>query len=254
MNNERNIEETISSNAEKLSLWAEELGEGSGIYVALRETAESFQRRDDRTNEETRKILRDKLKKLAQEQDLWVDNLDAELEANFGAPINMGGEALVYAGKNDNVIKSISLDYYAGNPIEALERIMIHNNFFPETALTDIGFGQESDGTFRIIVAQPYIENAESATHEEIQQYLKSLGLSTENGSTYYGYNVQLSDLNPKNVLKKTDEKGNTSYYVIDLEARNYTSNIEFTLAEYNSLRSTVSQVRDDNGEPQVQE
>lgn len=161
---------------------------------------------------------------MAKEQGHWVDNLDAVLEDNFGTPVNMGGEAIIYKGKNDTVVKSLSLDYYEGNPIEALERIIIHNHFFPETALTDIGFGQNVDGTFKIIVAQPYVKGATSATHEEIQQYItQELGFATKDGNVYYGHGVKLNDLNPKNVLKKVDENGDIHYFVIDLEARDNT-------------------------------
>ena len=246
-------QEGLSSNAQELSSWSKELGESSKIYGALKESARNLQRRDDRTNEETRQILREELKKLAKEQGLWIDNLDAVLEDNFGAPINMGGEAIIYKGKDGTVVKSLSLDYYEGNPIEALERIIIHNHFFPETALTDIGFGQDADGTFKIIVAQPYIENAESATHAEIQQYItQELGFTTKDGNVYYGHGVKLNDLNPKNVLKKVDANGNTHYFVIDLEARDNTFNLESLQQEYQSLKSQVSQVVDKNGEPKI--
>lgn len=94
--------------------------------------------------------------------------------------------------------------------------ILIHNHLFGDiTKLSDIGFGQDSDGTFKIIVAQPYI-NGTFATHEEILDYAKKRGFITEDGNTYYYKGIKINDLNPLNVLKTPNE----GYAVVDAELR----------------------------------
>lgn len=94
--------------------------------------------------------------------------------------------------------------------------ILLHNHLFGDiTKLSDIGFGRDSDGTFKIIVAQSYI-NGTFATHEEILDYAKKRGFITENGNTYYYKGIKINDLNPLNVLKTPNE----GYAVVDAELR----------------------------------
>lgn len=134
----------------------------------------------------------------------------------MGHSINSGGEATVYLGEDGTVVKSISLDYYNGDPQKALDRILLQNHLFGDiTKLSDIGFGLDSDGTFKIIVAQPYI-NGTFATHEEILDYAKERGFTTEDGNTYYYKGIKINDLNPLNVLKTPNE----GYAVVDAELR----------------------------------
>ena len=97
-----------------------------------------------------------------------------------------------------------------------MDRILLHNYLFGDiTKLSDIGFGRDSDGTFKIIVAQPYI-NGTFATHEEILDYAKKRGFITEDGNTYYYKGIKINDLNPLNVLKTPNE----GYAVVDAELR----------------------------------
>lgn len=97
-----------------------------------------------------------------------------------------------------------------------MDRILLHNHLFGDiTKLSDIGFGQNSDDTLKIIVAQPYI-NGTFATHEEILDYAKKRGFITEDGNTYYYKGIKINDLNPLNVLKTPNE----GYAVVDAELR----------------------------------
>ena len=82
----------------------------------------------------------------------WIDNVDTILPKTLGEQLTEGGEAHVYQEGN-NLIKSLGLDYYI-QPVLALDRISLHNTFFPETRLAVVGFGRTSDGDFQIIAKQ----------------------------------------------------------------------------------------------------
>lgn len=218
-----------SSKAKGLSLQRLLLAKRSKSERSILEAANLFQGRSNGAyenskgrigeenggREETEREKQKRLEDWARENNLWIDNLDNTLETNFGHSINSGGEATVYLGEDGTVVKSISLDYYNGDPQKALDRILLHNYLFGDiTKLSDIGFGRDSDGTFKIIVAQPYI-NGTFATHEEILDYAKKRGFITEDGNTYYK-GIKINDLNPLNVLKTPNE----GYAVVDAELR----------------------------------
>ena len=88
----------------------------------------------------------------------WYDNADETLTLELGEQLAEGGEAHVFQ-HGYNLIKAIGLDYYI-QPILALDRISLHNAFFPETRLSVVGFGRFSDGTFHVIVEQKIIDSA----------------------------------------------------------------------------------------------
>ena len=87
---------------------------------------------------------------------LWTDCVEDSLPQSLGEQIAEGGEAVVY-DHGTTLIKSIGLDYFI-QPIFALDRISLHNTYFPETRLTVLGFGRDKRGEFKIIAEQPYID------------------------------------------------------------------------------------------------
>ena len=82
--------------------------------------------------------------------------MDKSLPSLLGEQIAEGGEAHVYY-KGNTLVKSIGLDYYI-LPVLALDRISLHNAYFPETRLNVLGFGRTSDGDFQVIVEQSHIQ------------------------------------------------------------------------------------------------
>ena len=87
---------------------------------------------------------------------LWTDNVERTLPQSLGEQIAEGGEAIVY-DHGATLIKSIGLDYFI-QPIFALDRISLHNTYFPETKLTVLGFGRNNNNDFKIIVEQPFVD------------------------------------------------------------------------------------------------
>ena len=65
---------------------------------------------------------------------VWTESVDEQLPKILGEQIAEGGEAKVY-DHGSTLIKSIGLDYFI-QPIFALDRIALHNTYFPETRLT----------------------------------------------------------------------------------------------------------------------
>lgn len=78
----------------------------------------------------------------AKREGLWTDNVDESLSRNLGNEIAESGEAKIH-DHGATLIKSIGLDYYI-LPILALDRISLHNAYFPETQLNVIGFGRDA--------------------------------------------------------------------------------------------------------------
>lgn len=154
------------------------------------------------------------IKNWALQQGLWINDTEEFLNKHIGEIIAEGGEAKVYDG-GTKVIKSIGLDYFI-HPIYGLDRITLHNTYFPETYLKVIGFG-ESKGEFKIIVEQPYIIGY-PVTDKEIQNFLEKLGFKLHNSKnwTYYTPEIYLSDMHDENIVKS--QSG--TFFVLDCDIR----------------------------------
>ena len=151
----------------------------------------------------------------AKKVNCWYDDVDESLPGLFGEQIAEGGEARVFQ-HGFNLMKSIGLDYYI-QPILALDRISLHNAFFPETRLSVIGFGRFRNGEFQIIVEQQYIQGAQLGD-SEIASFAEKLGFSLINPRnwTYATPEIYLSDLHDENVIKS--KEGNI--FVVDCDIR----------------------------------
>ena len=145
----------------------------------------------------------------------WMDDVDTQLPSLLGEQVAEGGEAHVYY-KGNTLVKSIGLDYYI-YPVLALDRISLHNAYFPETRLIVIGFGRTSEGAFQIIVEQPHIQGEQMAD-DEIQQFAEQMGFQLRNPRnwTYSTPEIYLSDLHDENVIKSA----NGNIFVIDCDIR----------------------------------
>ena len=131
----------------------------------------------------------------------WTDNVEDTLTKLMGEQIAEGGEAHVY-DHGATLIKSIGLDYYI-EPILALDRISLHNAYFPETKLFVLGFGRDGQDTFRILVEQQFIEGA-SMTDEAIAEFAERIGFKLINHRnwTFATPEIYLSDLHDENVIR----------------------------------------------------
>ena len=155
------------------------------------------------------------IEKWAKTVNCWYDNVDESLPNLFGEQIAEGGEAHVFQ-HGFNLMKSIGLDYYI-QPILALDRISLHNAFFPETRLTVVGFGRFRNGDFQIIVEQPYIQGSK-ISDSEIDSFAKNIGFALINPRnwTYATPDIYLSDMHDENVIRSRE--GNI--FVVDCDIR----------------------------------
>jgi len=155
------------------------------------------------------------LEKWARTTGCWIDNVNHSLVRSFGEELAEGGEAHVY-DNGSTIIKQIGLDYFI-LPVLALDRISLHNAFFPETRMTVLGFGRSDNGEFQIVVEQPFIHGS-SLSDMEIQQFANSLGFKLINPRnwTYATQDIYLSDLHDENLIKSP--LGNI--FVVDCDIR----------------------------------
>lgn len=125
------------------------------------------------------------------------------------------GEAKVY-DHGATLIKTIGLDYFV-QPILALDRITLHNAYFPETRLTVLGYGRTMDGDFKIVVEQPFVVGLH-VDDGKIASFADRLGFALINSRnwTYATPEIYLSDLHDENVLQS--KEGNI--FVVDCDIR----------------------------------
>ena len=145
----------------------------------------------------------------------WTDIVDDSLQQMLGGQIAEGGEAKVY-DHGATLIKSIGLDYFI-QPILALDRIALHNAYFPETRLYVLGFGRDANDDFKIIVEQPYIKG-NPVSDDDIATYMSQMGFTLRNQRnwTYTTSDIYLSDMHDENVIRSD----NGTIFVIDCDIR----------------------------------
>ena len=151
----------------------------------------------------------------------WIEHIDDVLPRMLGEQIAEGGEAKVY-DHGTTLVKSIGLDYFV-QPILALDRITLHNTYFPETALTVLGVGRNIGGDFKIVVEQSFIEGTH-VSDEEIADYMHKMGFELRNPRnwTYATPDIYLSDMHDENILRSPSG----TIFVVDCDIRINTPNL----------------------------
>ena len=145
----------------------------------------------------------------------WTECIDRTLPRLLGEQIAEGGEAKVY-DHGATLVKAIGLDYFI-QPILALDRVTLHNAYFPETAFTVLGFGRTYDGEFNILVEQPFIEGVH-VSDGEIKDYMHKMGFELRNPHnwTYATPGIYLSDMHDENVIRSASG----TIFVVDCDIR----------------------------------
>lgn len=214
----------------------EELRKSNGILTQAALVISRGSRRADQKNPSTDSSRRAKqqeqqIESWAKEAGLWYNDyqessdgsLESVLEADGGKFSNeSGSESLVY-WNNGFAVKAIDASHYTDSPQSLLDKIILHNSIFPETAYEVIGFGRDRGGTFRVIAKQRIIKG-EKPTVEDIQKLAKKLGLTKKGGWYYTKDGKRITDLSPKNVIKVSaiNNTNEDTFFVIDCD-------VEFT-------------------------
>jgi len=164
------------------------------------------------------------LEDFAKSLDIWVDDADTK----FGEFFDKGQEQSVYIDDtkgNVTTVTKLNDGSLSPNWLTFLDRLAIHNTYFPSTAYTLKGFGKTKDGSFVAIVDQPYIK-PNPTTEENVVAYMKGRGFellskyddsligTVEEKRSFINKDtgVIVEDLHLKNVFE--DESGNM--FVID--------------------------------------
>ena len=123
-----------------------------------------------------------RLKKWAQEQGCWFNNLNL-----FGDFFDRGSENEVYLSPDGTeIIKLNDFRYSDDNLTPFFERIKAHNKYFPDCAYRMLGFAENRDSHICAVLVQPFIAEARLATEQEIHDEFVRLGFHAEDNGGYY--------------------------------------------------------------------
>ena len=160
--------------------------------------------------------------KYAKSTGMWIpmDNV-----FDLGIPGPSGNENDTYVAK-DTIYKVNNL-LNSGGICKLLDKIMLHNLIFPNTAYRFHGFTGYDGSTVMPILEQDRVCEAHPATQIMIDTYMSALGFEKE-GETGRFSNIQyvVWDLVPRNVL--VDKDGDM--YVIDAEIMKFDNDWYFML------------------------
>ncbi len=163
-------------------------------------------REGDPANWEIDELQERLIEQWARATNLWEDDSEQILTAEFGPMIAQGAEAKVYySDGNTSVVKERTSIYSTWQ--KALDAIVLHNCLFPETAMKVIGFTRDSDGLMRIVLTQPYVNCLRLATKEEIDEMVAIKGFRDNwngQGVNYISDRLVLEDMHPANVFVDT--------------------------------------------------
>lgn len=151
----------------------------------------------------------------ARKTDNWIDlvNLDPDML------ISSGGESEVYRYDGKTVLKVNTLRYTV-SPQLLIDRLVIHNTLFPETACELLGFGRNAFGEFCFAYTQRFVIG-DKPTPRQMEEFISSIG-----GAEPYGENggmnfktpdLLLDDLHEENIIV---ERGTGRLLVIDSDIR----------------------------------
>lgn len=174
--------------------------------ASLRASCDAEGREGSPANWEIDELQEKLIEQWAKAANLWEDDSEHILTAEFGPKIAQGAEAKVYySDGNTSVVKERTSIYSTWQ--KALEAIALHNYLFPETAMKVIGFTRDSDSLMRIVLTQPYVTCLRLATKEEIDDMVAAKGFRDNwngDGVNYISDRLALEDMHPANVFIDT--------------------------------------------------
>ena len=139
----------------------------------------------------------------AESKGVWFANAEQWIIEDNARKIAQGAEAVVYYKTGDLAVLKARTSIYATLE-RAFEAIALHNALFPETIMRVIGFTRDTDGLFRVLLTQPYIECSRLATKQEIDSIVAAKGFSDNGdgkGVNYISNRLHLDDMHPANVF-----------------------------------------------------
>ena len=149
---------------------------------------------------------------MAKSQGFWIPMMDI---FSLGVPGPSGHENDTYVAEKG--IYKVNNLLNNGSIVSLLQKILLHNTIFPDTAYSFYGFAGFDGRTVQPVLYQPRVANAQPASQIMIDTYMAALGFekTSENGHFTNG-EYEAWDLLPRNVL--VDSEGDI--YVVDAEIK----------------------------------
>ena len=194
-----------------------EHGEVASLSGGVQETAARLRERIESTQGDSKSGLREVenrvTREFAQENGLWIDDM-----FKLGVPFPSGDEHINYIDAENQVIYKVNNRMHTPSILGLLDRLELHNKYFPNTQYRLVGFTSVSEnGDVMPVFAQDFVLNAHMATVDEIDSYMGTLGFTRVGDGRYSNGEVVVKDLKPRNVL--VDPNGDV--YVVDAEFEN---------------------------------
>ena len=134
----------------------------------------------------------------------------------LGVPGPSGHENDTYVAET-GIYKVNNLLNNGGSIVSLLQKILLHNIIFPETAYSFYGFTGFEGRTIQPILFQPRVANAQPANQIEIDTYMAALGFEAKaEKGRYSNGEYEVWDLLPRNVLVDNDG----DIFVVDAELK----------------------------------
>ena len=169
------------------------------------------QLRDGQSHVNSFEIEQRAAEKFAKDNNLWLPMSDV---FTLGVPGPSGNENDTYVS-NDIIYKVNNL-LNSGSIIRLLEKIVMHNDLFYDTAYSLYAFTGFDGRTIMPVLQQRLVKNAKPATNIEIETYMAAIGFTKTGEGHFSNGAYEVWDLLPRNVLK--DEEGDL--FVIDAEMK----------------------------------
>ena len=198
---------------------------GYGAYDAenrrIREISDELQRlcrlheeesRDGKGNGGRFEIEQRVAEQYAKSVGMWIP-MDKVFD--LGEPGPSGNENDTYV--SGTIIYKVNNLLNSGGIVKLLDKVLLHNLIFPNTAYILHGFAGYDKRSVMPVLTQRRIRNAQPATQIMIDTYMSALGFSKENDEGRYSNGTYVVwDVVPRNVLVDADG----DMYVVDAEIK----------------------------------
>ena len=148
---------------------------------------------------------------LAKERGIWLEFAE---QFSLGTPSPSGVENSIYLQEFGKLAYKVNNLMTSHSVSKLLDRLLLHNEIFPQTKYSLYGFTGFGNGSIYPILTQDYIQDATYATPIEIETYMAALHFDKIADGTFSNGSVIVSDLFPRNVLKDVDG----DIYVVDAD------------------------------------
>ena len=137
---------------------------------------------------------------------------------DLGEPGPSGNENDTYV--SGTIIYKVNNLLNSGGIVKLLDKVLLHNLIFPNTAYILHGFAGYDKRSVMPVLMQRRIRNAQPATQIMIDTYMSALGFTKENDEGRYSNGTYIVwDVVPRNVLVDFDG----DMYVVDAEIKKFT-------------------------------